>query len=158
MRRTVRPVSIARLLSAIWAFEEGGIDTCERYSASIESPNRRAREILDEVVTGGFMENRNRSLGVTERGRRLLDKAKEREYAGVHRELLLHPQYSLFHELLNQDGEPHTSQELIEAGSRRRGTFSLNRTGVHVVGEWSERCGSAQRSITANKWSPTSIS
>src|SRR5712692_6429665 len=102
MRATVRPVSLARLLSTIWAFEEGGIDTLSYYGASIASLGRRASEILAEVTAGGFMETRNRSLTVTDEGRQLLVKAKEREYAGIHRQLLLHPHYSLFHRLLNR--------------------------------------------------------
>lgn len=148
-RPTVRPVTLSRLIEVTHACSDGEKGTGEVEDA-LEVSHRRARETILEALRMGLIGahkvDEEEAYEATDKGTAFLNAVKDEDWSKADEVLCgLSPHYGNFVDAVESIGPASLDeilQELEDADGSHR---TYNQTSVEVLGDWSERLGSAQR-------------
>lgn len=146
-RATLRPVNLARLVEVIGACD-GEKTTPEELASSLESTERRAKEVAAEAERIGLLERREgeeEQYTAAPLGQELLEAVEDAEWLDVSRLLAANsPHYAILREAI-VEMDSATVEELTEQLSDHPGLYKFNQTGIEVICDWGERLGDFQR-------------
>ncbi len=151
MRTSMRPITLGRVVEAVYLSEsQSGLDSLllqEKCGVS----QRRAKEILNEIVRMGLLQETSKQFRPTSLGKELIIAVRKGAWEQVHQVLLQYTFYSDFYKTVVQYG-PIEPEQLL---SRLKETPSLfNQTSLSVLCDWVERVDSVQRNVFTNAYYP----
>lgn len=151
MRASMRPITLGRVVETVYLSEsQGDLDGSllqEKYGVS----QRRAKEILNEVVRMGLLQGVADQFQPTSLGKDLTIAVHKGAWEQVHQVLLEYTFYSDFYKTLVQYGPIEPKQLLPHL---KETPSSFNQTSLSVLCDWVERVGSAQRNVFTNVYYP----
>lgn len=151
MRASMRPITLGRVVETVYLSEsQSGLDMLllqEKCGVS----HRRAKEILDEVVRMGLLQEVADRFQSTSLGKELIIAVRKGAWERVHQVLLEYTFYSDFYKTLVRYGPIEPEQLLPHL---KETPSSFNQASLSVLCDWIERVGSAQRNVFTNVYYP----
>lgn len=147
----MRPITLGRVVETVYLSEsQKGLDSPllqEKCGVS----RRRAKEILDEIVRMGLLQEVSSQFRPTSLGNDLIIAVREGAWEQAHQILLQYTFYSDFYKTLVQYG-PIEPEQLLPLLKETPSSF--NQTSLSVLCDWVERVDSAQRNVFNNVYYP----
>lgn len=147
----MRPITLGRVVETVYLSEsQSGLDRSllqEKCGVS----HRRAKEILDEVVRMGLLQEVTDRFQSTSLGKELIIAVRKGAWEQVHQVLLEYTFYSDFYKTLVRYG-PIEPEQLLPRLKETPSSF--NQASASVLCDWVERVDSVQRNVFTNAYYP----
>ena len=149
MRATMRPVSLSRVVETAYFGEKSKIFTHEDLAKFLQSSERRAKEVADEMVNIGLLTQSEANYSATPRCIKFLGYVRNNDWKNVHGLMMDYSFYNTFFTNLLSI-EPATPDEIL--ASLKTSELPFNQTSRDVLCDWGERIQSIQRNIFSNQY------
>lgn len=157
-RPTLRPVTLARLIEAVYLCESTP-QSNEDIADVIDVTDRRSRETILEACRLDLLRSagtgpKGQTYATTETGNRFLRFVQSEQWTEVSRILRSQsPHYDAFLEVI-ESNDPKTPESILEAlqASEESSPRTYNQTSIDVLCDWAERLGAVQRNAFTGRY------
>ena len=149
-RKTMRPVTLRRVIEVCSLALKGRRLDVKMVSEKLNTSRLRAKEILLEVERMGLLDNSKGFWTFNDRTVKFLEYFEKEDWKGIHRYFLNHYHfYRAFIQILQDHIDKEEGLSLNEIKNERKA--NLNRTAIEVLSDWCERLGVIQRNLYTGK-------
>lgn len=157
-RPTLRPVTLARLIEAVYLCESTP-QSSESIADAIDVTDRRSRETILEACRLAFLREaetgpQGQMYASTDTGDRFLRFVQSEQWTEVSRILRSRsPHYDVYLDVVGKN-DPKAPEELLEAlqASEASSPRTYNQTSIDVLCDWAERLGAVQRNAFTGRY------
>lgn len=158
-RPTLRPVTIARLVEAVYLCSGQSSSTPE-LAERLDVTDRRANEVIAEARRLNFIEKQDdEDFATTQVGTAFITTVENEDWAQTSDWLVQQsPHYRLFLHILTEHGTADKQALLNCLQNVHTSEYTFNQTTVDVLTDWAERLEAVQRNVFSGTfYRPTSL-
>lgn len=145
----MRPITLSRIVeTAYFVQKEQRLDK-SRLASILDTKERRAKEILEEMVIIGLLNPINEYYQPTLNCEKLLEYIENDRFEKIHSIMLDYPYYDSFYSILKLI-EPANPDQILDYLLNSKVHF--NKATVDILCDWGERIGSIQRNVFTNNY------
>lgn len=148
----MHPVTLSRIFEVCAFAQESDSITTQSLSTNIGITVRRSREILNEMVTIGMLNENNNNYFFTEEALTFYNAILHDDLNKLHIVLINSPFYSYFYNLLQNAHKSLSKEELLTSLNITNDDIHFNNVSVSVLCDWGERISSIQRNVFTNRY------
>ncbi|EHQ36186.1 hypothetical protein [Methanoplanus limicola] len=144
MRKSMRPVSLSRVVEVALIAEKEEEINYENLSEKLNISIRRSREIINEMDVMNLLENDEQKFIPTQECRIFNRAVLEEDWESIHSVLMNYPFYSQFYNYIDRNGPVELSN--LESGMKNS-EYLFNKTSISIISDWTLRIGLIQRNV-----------